>query len=65
MQLKHCIEVAILDDIEDRRKGLPFDRSGLPADLDQRRADVESLVRTFDGDAVSADNRTTGGLRFA
>ena len=27
--------------------------SGLPADLDQRRADVERLVRTFDGDPFS------------
>jgi hypothetical protein len=36
---------AILDDIEDRREGLPFDRSRLSADLDQRRADIESRLR--------------------
>ena len=65
MQFDHGIEVAVFDDIEDRRKPPALDRSGLSTDLDQRRADIESRVCACDGDAVAADNGSTGGLGLA
>jgi hypothetical protein len=44
-KLEYRIEVAVFDDMEDRREGLAFDRSGLSADLDERRADKSRFAK--------------------
>jgi hypothetical protein len=49
LQFQHRIEITVLHDIKDWREVFLFNQHALPADLNQRGADVESILRPCSG----------------